>query len=153
MSIEKVKELLTVIQADPQTKDALSNLVLNDKKDEIVRCCVAAAKRQGLSVTEKDILDAIASAAVERMKKTEQAASGVEKLADESLDKVTGGEEFCHSWDKNDCKSTFLIRENCWTNDGCDKNVNEYKYYLCDHNDAGRHCSSGAVLDCSEFIF
>ena len=53
-------------------------------------------------------------------------------MPDEALEAVAGGKGHA------ECKDTFLDRENCWANDGCDFAWNRYKDYYCHVLDRGK---------------
>ena len=50
------------------------------------------------------------------------------------------------------CTSTYEDKENCFSNDACDKNTNLYHFYLCEHNDKGFHCGSANAAECQSFF-
>ena len=53
------------------------------------------------------------------------------ELDDKELEQLVGG------GDSAACADTFRHKENCWWNDGCDKNWNEYDGYQCSDKNAG----------------
>ncbi len=71
----------------------------------------------------------------------------VQTLDEKELAAVAGGDKKCVGafWctlankfseeNKHDnCKDTFVNRENCWHNDGCDNCYNMYSDYQCNHS-------------------
>ncbi|MBR5110630.1 MAG: hypothetical protein IK099_10580 [Clostridia bacterium] len=137
MANEKIKELLKAIQADPKANETLREIIKAEGEDGIVRYLMEAAKKSGFTVTEAEIREAFEAEAKARMKKTEEAAADIQALPDDALVKAAGGKKG-HS----NCKDTFLDKENCWYNDGCDKNYQDYDDYVCHNNYKDQHCGN-----------
>ena len=146
MALEKVKELVKAVESNPESREVLQGLVISADKDGIISFLAEAAKRMEIDVTEEDILETIAEKERNQKNKTEEAIADVEKIPDDELGDVAGGNE------TELCKDTFKHYENCWSNDGCDKNHNMYEDYLCDHNDKGYQCGSEASVWCSQIL-
>ena len=72
----------------------------------------------------------------EQKRETEASASEVESLSLDDLDAAARGA------DSGACSDTFRQRENCLSNDGCDKYINDYDNYECLHNNRYHHCST-----------
>ena len=65
------------------------------------------------------------------------------EVDDEELSQLTGGVDLCSSnYALNPkCKDSYMQRENCWSNDGCDWTIRGYSDYLC-----------GATIVVGEFL-
>ena len=146
MALEKVKELLKAVESNPESREVLQGLVISADKDGIISFLAEAANRLGIDVTEEDILETITEQERNQKNKTEEAIADVEKIPDDELGDVAGGNE------TELCKDTFKHYENCWSNDGCDKNHNMYEDYKCQHNSKDKSCGSSDSMACSEFV-
>ena len=100
-----------------------------------------------MDVTEEQIRRTAAELAEQQKRETEEAADAVAQLDLEDLGAVAGGA------DSPQCKDTYLHREDCFGNDGCDRTIHWHDDYLCLHNDLGHHCDFSDEFDCVKVIF
>ena len=153
MALEKVNELVKAVESNPESWEVLQGLIISADKDGIISFLAETANRLGIDVTEEDILETIAEKERNQKNKTEEAIADVEKIPDDELGDVAGGSRsYCNSSHIDQCSDTFADHENCWSNDGCDKNHNMYEDYLCDHNDKGHQCGSKASMQCRQIF-
>ena len=108
---------------------------------------VLAAKECGYQFTPEELEEVF-------HKKIQEQAETETKLSAEALDEaelsaVAGGAEsenchdsfwcenisrYSHDMSQTNCKGSFLNRENCWHDDGCDSCYNIYPNYECKRN-------------------
>ena len=155
MAIEKIKELLKAIKTDPEAQAKLGGLVKPSDEDGIVRFYAEAAKKLGFEISEADVRAAVADAAQLCAEKTEAAAEQLSALADDALEQVSGGSKVIQKCPNlaNTCQDTYADKENCWTKDGCDKSIQYYSGYICDHNSRGSTCADPSTFDCRQVMF
>ena len=153
MAIEKVKELLKAVKTDAEAQAKLNGLVKPADEDGIVKYYAEAASLLGFDVTEEDIRATIAALSKEQQGKTDAAVGMVKAIPDDTLDQVAGGYQLVCAEQQRTCIDTYKNQENCWTQDGCDRNTNMYTEYKCAHNYAGHTCGDKEAVNCSSFIF
>ena len=127
MNQERVKVFLEALKTDPKAESLLQARPEPKTDADRFRAYAEIAKELGYDVSEAEL-----EAYLTEMEKTLQehaksAEALVTELSGDEMDKVAGG---AHT----ECKTTFLDRENCWHNDGCDNIYNGYKKYLCKKN-------------------
>lgn len=108
----------------------------------IIQYLLEAAGMLGFDVTEEQIRTTAEELNEEQRKATEEAASEVAALSLDDLDAAAGGAGY------GSCSDTFEQRENCLSNDGCDKYINDYDNYECLHNNRYHHCSTIDSIYC-----
>ena len=126
MAAENVKKILEALQSDPRAQELIKAVERPEDIDGELRIYAEVASELGYDITSEELKDYMEKAAALTTQKTETAASQIEELPDEVLDKVAGGKK-----DHDTCKDTYKDKENCWVNDGCDNIFNKYDDYVC----------------------
>lgn len=130
-------ELLEQLKNDPGARETLENIPTMKTAEEMVAAFSDLTKKLGYNVNGEELIETFRAAEEQRRKQTEEAAAQIERLSDDEVAQAAGGAK-----PKENCKDTYLDRENCTLTDGCDKSFNDYGDYLCDSNDAGAHCGA-----------
>ena len=99
--------------------------------EDSLRTYSKVAKEMGIDLSEEEIT------AYFEEKLARCTASA--ELDDDELAMFTGGAS-------SECSSTYLDRENCWWNDGCDYYMNPYSAYRCSWSYQGA-CAHFSVDD------
>ena len=143
MDKEKLLKKLDRFNKDPKIREALQGASIPGKVEEAVPFFAELAKKNGYDLKEEDFITAIREVAKQRKAHTEEAAAEIERLSDDEVTQAAGGKK-----DHSICNDTFQDRENCWFNDGCDKNIEFYTNYQCRNNFNGNQCgSNGSSCD------
>ena len=122
MAIEKVKETLEKLAADPKAQELLKNLPPFKSEDEKIAALIGVAKKQGFDLTKEDF-DAYAQTVKE---KTDARAEAIQALDDEEVAQAAGGKK-----SHDNCFETFEDQENCAFYDACDVAWRNYRGYKC----------------------
>ena len=138
MDLKEIKEVLDKLTNDPKAKELLKSY---DKPEPGKEAAVYAeiATKLGYNITEADLTGYNEKLAEVMKKRSKANIDKIEALPDEDLGQVAGGAEK-HS----NCSDTFLDKENCWSNDGCDNVWNNYPDYICHIMDYKSSCQATA---------
>ncbi len=132
MSMDKITKLLEEMRTNPKAKELIQEAGVPKTEEEFIRLYTEIASKLGFDATEEEIRAGIAALIRERREKT---AADIEKLSDVEVEKAVGGDKG-HS----ECKDTYLDRENCRLDDGCDHFYHDYNGYICKNTDYGHEC-------------
>jgi hypothetical protein len=122
---EKIKKFLEELAKKPELAKELGDMPKDFTIDEKISAYAGLAKKLGYDITEDDFKKYVSEADKAAQDKTGEVADDLAKLSDEELDDVAGGGA------NPNCKDTFLDKENCWSNDGCEAINNYYPNYQC----------------------
>ena len=127
MNKNDIAKELDKLTNDPKAKELLKSY---DKPEPGKEAAVYAeiATKLGYNITEADLTGYNEKLAEVMKKRSEANINKIESLPDEDLAQVAGGAEK-HS----NCSDTYLDKENCWHQDGCDNIWNSYSDYVCHH--------------------
>ena len=139
MAIEKVKETLEKLMADPKAKELFKGLEPPKSEEEKALKIVEAAKKLGYDLEAADLAEYLQKAAADQKKKTEAQAEAIQMLDDSEVERAVGG------LNHDNCEDTFLDYENCWYDDGCDNIFQIYDEYICHRGFFTDHCHQTAV--------
>ena len=123
---EKIKKFLEELAKKPELAKELGDKPKDFAIDEKIAAYAGLAKKLGYDITEDDFKKYVSEADKAAQDKTGEVVDDLAKLSDEELDDVAGG-----GGANPNCKDTFLDKENCWSNDGCEAINNYYPNYKC----------------------
>ncbi len=124
--METLKKFLETLRTDPKAEELLKGREKPESLEAAAGIYAEAAKELGFELTEVDIREGFKALEEEQKAKTEQAKDAAQELNVNDLEKVAGGKGE-EGW----CRDTYVDRENCWFNDGCDTIINSYIFYRC----------------------
>ena len=120
--MEKAKKFFEETLATDEAKKLIASEERKQTPEDVVRAYADIAAKLGADLSLKEIEEYIE----EKMNKA--AASG--ELDDDELSSLYGGAS-------NGCYASYVDRENCWVNDGCDYINNNYTNYNCSWSNKG----------------
>lgn len=120
-SFKEIAEIIEKMRKDPKVVELLKEC--EEQKDEFAAYAEIADKL-GYDVTAEDLKSFLEETSRRIAGKTDDV---ITQLPDEELKVVAGGK------DHNECKDTYMDKENCWYNDGCDVIYHMYNDYICKH--------------------
>ena len=140
MNKNDIAKELEKLTNDPKAQELLKSYDKPEPGKEAAIYAEVAAKL-GYSITEADITGYIEDLTQAVKKRSEANIDKIEALPDEKLGQVAGGA------DKHPgCAYSYLDKENCWFQDGCDKVWNHYPDYLCNELDWLYACKTAETL-------
>ena len=125
--MEDFRKFMDALENAENKEELLGGNTKPESEAEVIAAIVSAAKKLGFDFSEQDVEDAVKAITQERLARTEKAQDEIREVSADNLDKVAGGKN-------SDCESTYLDRENCWWDDGCDASFTTYTTYLCKRN-------------------
>jgi hypothetical protein len=125
MNIEEIKNKLEELQKDPKASELIEGHDKTDKAEAIAD----VAQKLGYDLKVVDLKEYMSAMEAEIKARTEAVADNIVSIHDDELDAVAGGSQPMGPKHGN-CKDTFLNRENCWWNDGCDAINTKYWNYI-----------------------
>lgn len=137
MEKEKIIEILLKCREKFEGDKFPEGLSEPHSPEEAAQVYADLAARLGYDLKAEEILELMEAEKEKHKAQTEETAGEIERLTDDEIDAVTGGEGENHV-----CYDTFKDRENCMSSDGCDKNVTTYSDYKCHNNYNGYQCGS-----------
>ena len=136
MSKEQANRFLDDYKADRSVMEKVESIFDSNPDMKDADLWAQAAKECGYEFTPEELDEAF--------HEREQVIPGFteEEVDTEELAAVSGGADYdeCNGdfqgvFDKHDeCKDTFISKENCWHNDGCDKAYHIYSKYQCKYS-------------------
>jgi predicted ribosomally synthesized peptide with nif11-like leader len=118
--MENAKKFFEKIVKTDEAKALLAAVEAPKTEEDRIAAYIEIAKKLGVELTAEDIQEYFATAS----------DADVAELDDEELEQLVGG-------DNAGCKDTFLHKENCWWEDGCDNAWNNYEGYQCSARNLG----------------
>ncbi|MBR5108739.1 MAG: Nif11 family protein [Clostridia bacterium] len=155
---QQVKAFLKALKEKPQAKELLESVEAPKNDEERIQAYIAIAGKLGYSLTAEDFTAFEQAAAAERMRMTDAQAEALEKLDDQELEDVAGGQRDASNGDTccdthGPCDYSFKNRENCWTTDGCDWTFIHYDDYTCKNNESNMtDCYTKHLLGCESYF-
>lgn len=141
MSKEQAIEFLNNYKTDRELKEKVESLFEANPDKADGDLWAQAGKEAGFEFTPQELDEVF-------HERIQDPSIDAQTLDEKELAAVAGGgDENCrgafwcflvdkyHKENKHDnCKSTYVNRENCWNNDGCDNVYNMYSDYQCNHS-------------------
>ena len=146
MAMEQVKAFLEKLNTDPAAQSLLKSREQPKSEEEKIKAFAEVATALGFQMTEAEITEYLKETLMARLQKTDAQAETIQKLDDSEIEKVSGGK------DHPSCYDTYQDKENCWVTDGCDKTLQHYPDYLCNHNNRYFYCGDAENMNCQEVI-
>ena len=147
MKKELMVKFLESIKANSQLKDDIPLYLEGKNEDEIIKYFAKLAPTLDFDITEEDFREFFKSDNQDLKERTDATIAKVKEIDLSELETVSGG--FANGSHGN-CYDTFLDKENCWFNDGCDLNINPYNNYLCANTNQGIDCGARNFFGCQE---
>ena len=120
--MENAKKFFDETLATEEAKKLIATEKRKETLEEIVSAYLDIAAKLGANITAEE-LEAFFE---EKLKK----ATATGELDDDEMAFLCGGRGY-------DCYSSYVDRENCWANDGCDYINNNYANYNCSWSNKG----------------
>ena len=112
-----MKNAKKFFEKDIKTEEAkalLASVEAPKTEEDRIAAFIDIAKKLGIELTAEEIKEYYASSRV----------SDAQEIDDKELEQLSGGAA-------NGCYASYVDRENCWVNDGCDYINNYYSSYNC----------------------
>ncbi len=135
--METLKKFFETLRTDPKAAELLKGKDKPESFDALIAVYAEVAEKLGFDLPEDVLREGIKALEKEQSEKTGQAKKAARELDESELAKASGGRN------DDDCYYSFLDKENCWFQDGCDLTIWTYPHYVCKRIDYdGNKCSS-----------
>ena len=120
--MENAKNFFEELIKTDEAKTIVEAMDKPETEEERISAYIEIANKLGMELTAEEIMEYYASSCV----------SDAQEIDDEELGQLVGGA------DNAACDSTYMHKENCWWNDGCDRTNNHYSDYMCKSQSRGK---------------